>query len=121
MVNELLMHCLASILHLDTVLPRQHAPFQNEANNRLQPYPVIQVGEHEGAFAAHFLAVPFHYIQGGVHLFGDVDLVDDQQVGFGDTRAAFAGDLVAGGDVDHVQGEVAQFRAEGGGKVVAAG
>jgi len=56
-----------------------------------------------------------------VYLFGNVDLVDDQQVGFGDAGAAFAGDLVAGGHVDHVQGEVAQFRAESGGEVVAAG
>ncbi len=56
-----------------------------------------------------------------MYLFGDVDFVDDQQVGFGDARAAFAGDFVAGGDVDDVQGEVGQFRAEGGGEVVAAG
>jgi len=56
-----------------------------------------------------------------VHLLGDVDLVDDQQIGLGDAGAAFAGDFVAGGDVDHVEGEVGQFRAEGGGKVVAAG
>jgi hypothetical protein len=31
-----------------------------------------------------------------VHVFGDVDFVDNQQIGFGDARAAFAGDFVAG-------------------------
>ena len=56
-----------------------------------------------------------------MYLFGDVDFVDNQQVGFGDAGAAFSGDFVAGGHVDHVQGQVAQFRAEGGGEVVAAG
>jgi len=30
-----------------------------------------------------------------VHVFSDVDFVDDQQVGFGDARAAFAGLKVA--------------------------
>ena len=31
-----------------------------------------------------------------VHVFGDVDFVDNQQVGFGDAGAAFAVDFVAG-------------------------
>ena len=56
-----------------------------------------------------------------MYLFGDVDFVDDQQVGFCDAGAAFAGDFVAGGDVDDVEGEVRQFGAEGGGEVVTAG
>ncbi len=56
-----------------------------------------------------------------MYLFGDVDFVDDQQVGFGDAGAAFAGDFVTGGHVDHVEGQVAQLRAEGSGEVVAAG
>lgn len=66
------------------------------------------------------LAVPLHHIHGGMHLLGDVDLVDDHQVGFGGAGAAFAGELVGGGKVDHVQGEVAQCRAEGGGGGISA-
>lgn len=27
---------------------RQHSAFQNESDDRLQPYPVVQIGEHEG-------------------------------------------------------------------------
>src|SRR4051794_23634788 len=50
---------------------------------------------------------------------GEVDLVDDQQVAAGDPGAALPGDLVPGGDVDHVNREVGQFGAEGGGEVVA--
>ena len=34
---------------------------------------------------------------------------------------AFRGNLVAGGDVDHVDGEIGQFRREGRGQIVAAG
>ena len=51
---------------------------------------------------------------------GEVDLVDHQQVAAGDARPALARDLVAGGDVDHVDREIRQLRAEGGGQVVAA-
>lgn len=99
----------------------EHAALQDEADDGLQPYPVVQVGKDEGAVAAHFLGVPLHDFQGGVDVFGDVDFVDDQQVGFGDAGAAFPGDFVAGGDVDDVQGKVGEFGAECGGEVVAAG
>ena len=51
---------------------------------------------------------------------GQVDLVDDQQVAAGDPRSALARDLVAGGHVDDVDGDVGQFGAEGGRQVVAA-
>ena len=92
----------------------EHALLQDEGDDFFQPYPVVQVGEDEGAFAAHFFAVPVHDVEGGVDLFGDVDFVDDQHVGFGDAGAALAGDFVAGGDVDDVEGQVAEFGAEGG-------
>ena len=51
----------------------------------------------------------------------EVDLVDDQQVALGDAGAALARDLVAGGDVDHVERQVGELGAEGRGEVVAAG
>ena len=39
----------------------------------------------------------------------------------GDARSALARDLVAGGDVDDVDGDVGEFRAKGRRQVVAAG
>ena len=50
----------------------------------------------------------------------EIGLVDDQQIGPGDAGAALARDLVAAGDVDHVERQVGQLGAEGGGQVVAA-
>ena len=50
----------------------------------------------------------------------EVGLVDDQQVGLRDAGAALARDLLAAGDVDHVEREVRQLGAEGRGEVVAA-
>jgi len=63
---------------------RQHAPFQNKADNRLQPYPVVKVRKHKWPLAAHHFGIALHDVQRGVHVFGDVDFVDDQQVGFDD-------------------------------------
>ena len=40
----------------------------------------------------------------------EVDLVDDQEVGAGDAGAALGRDLVAGRDVDDVDGEVGELR-----------
>ena len=51
----------------------------------------------------------------------EVDLVDHQQVRAGDAGAALGGDLVAGGDVDHVDREVGEFGRERRGEIVAAG
>ena len=50
----------------------------------------------------------------------EVDLVDDQQIGFGDARAALARNFIAGGDVDHVERKVGKLGAEGCREIVAA-
>ena len=51
---------------------------------------------------------------------GQVGLVDDQNVGLGDSRAVLAGNLVACGHVDHIDEKIHQRRAEREGEVVAA-
>ena len=43
-----------------------------------------------------------------------VGFVDDQKVGFGDRRAAFARDFFACGHINHIECQIRQFRAEGG-------
>ena len=50
----------------------------------------------------------------------EIDFVDYQQVRLGDTGSAFAGDFVAAGYVDHVNGVVDQLLAEMRREVVAA-
>jgi hypothetical protein len=63
--------------------------------------------------------VGLHHRQIGAHMRGQIGLVDDKQVAFGDAGAAFARDFFASGDVNHVNGQVREFGAEGGGQVVA--
>ena len=61
-----------------------------------------------------------HHFQVGTHVGGQVGFVDDKQIAFGDARAAFTGNFFARGHVDHINRQIAQFGAEGGGQVVAA-
>jgi hypothetical protein len=51
---------------------------------------------------------------------GQVGLVDDEEIALGDAGAALARNLLACCHVDHVDGQIRQFGAEGGGQVVAA-
>ena len=69
---------------------------------------------------AHAGGVGVHDVQVGAHVGGEVGFVDDEEIAFGNARAAFARDFFASCNVDHVDGEVGQFGAEGGGQVVAA-
>ena len=56
----------------------------------------------------------------GAHKGSEVNLVDDQQVTTGDARPPLARDSVACGDVDDVDRQIGELRAEGRGEIVAA-
>lgn len=76
--------------------------------------------EAHGSVSAPLRRVVSHHLQVGAHSPGQVGLVDDQQIGAGDSRAALAGHLVAARDVDNEGLVVDESAAEGGGEVVAA-
>jgi hypothetical protein len=50
-----------------------------------------------------------------------IDLVDDKEIGTRDSGATFRRNLVAGGNVDDVDGEVGEFGREGRGEIVSPG
>ena len=79
---------------------------------------MFEAGEDGGSFAAHHAGVVFHDAEVCANEFGQVGFVDDEEVRLGDAGAAFAGDFVACGDVDDVDGVVDEFFAEVGGEVV---
>src|SRR5215471_158661 len=82
--------------------------------------PVLRVGEDERSGAAHAACVPLHDIEAGTDQRVEIDLVDNKQIRAGDTRAAFARDLVAGDDVDDVDRQIGEFRRESCREIVAA-
>ena len=51
---------------------------------------------------------------------GEVGFVDDEEVALGNARTAFARNFFTSGHVDHIDRQVAQFRAEGRRQIVAA-
>ena len=85
------------------------------------PLPGAQIGEDEGPRAAHALGLALHGFQRRADIGREIDLVDHQKVGAGDARAALRRDLVAGGDVDDVDGQIGKLRRKRRGEIVAAG
>ena len=93
----------------------------NEGRDLIDAFAFAQIGEHERPLPPHPLGVALHHFERGADVGREVDLVDDEEIGAGDAGAALPRDLLAGGDVDHVEGEVGELRREGGGEIVAAG
>lgn len=106
------------------ILLGQHSLGFDKGHHLGQASERLQVG-HDKWFetqgiGAHTAGVGFHHIQVRADVWGQVGFVDDEQVALGDARATFAGDFFARSHVNHVDGEVAELGAEGGGQVVAA-
>ena len=78
------------------------------------------LGEHERPGAAHAAGIARHHVEVGADERRQVGLVDDEQVGLRDSRAALARNLVAARHVDHVDREVGELAAELRREVVAA-
>ncbi len=95
-------------------------------NSTIWPRPLVEaligleIAEHERPLAAHFFGIAVHDFERCAEHGREIDFVDYQQIGFGDAGPALARDLVAGGDVDHVEREIGEFGAECRGEVVAA-
>jgi hypothetical protein len=86
----------------------------------VQPLAGEAVCEHERPVLANDSGVMLHHVESRPHVRCQIDLVDHQQVRFGDARSALARDLVALRNVDHEDEVVSQCRTEGQGQVVTA-
>src|SRR5262245_8386810 len=80
---------------------------------------ILQIGKDKRSVLAHKLRITVHALQRCADIGGEVDLVDEQQVRACDARTTFAWHLVAGGDIQHVNPDIDQFGAKGGGDIVA--
>src|SRR5919109_2900551 len=96
----------------------QHVAF-DPGDDLGDAFAALQVGEDEWAVAAHFLRITAHHLEIGTHGRGEVDLIDDQEVGTCHAWPSLAWDFIAASDVDDVDRDIDQLRAERGGQVVA--
>jgi hypothetical protein len=78
----------------------------------VEPLAYTQIGENEGPLPPHAFGVALHHLERGPDMRGEVDLVDDQEIGAGDAGAALGGNLVARGDVNDIDGEVGKLWRE---------
>ena len=79
----------------------------------------FEVGEEEGAVAAHEFGVVGHDVEICADMGSEGDFIDEEEVAVADGGAAFAGDFVSFGDIDDVDEDVHQFGRECGGEVIA--
>lgn len=93
---------------------------QNVGHDAVDALAGLDLGEDEGSVAAHSQGVTFHDAQVRAYCGREIDLVDHQQIALGDAGAALAGDLVAAGNVDDLNGEVGEFPTEAGRQIIAA-
>ncbi len=97
------------------------ASVHDEGDDGVDAVSCLDVREHERTISAHTPGIAVHHLEAGSDQRRKIDLVDHQQVAAGDARTALAGNLVASGNIDHVDRDVSKFGAEGCGKIVAAG
>src|SRR4029453_2175074 len=97
--------------HQKSARLNQGAPLWTNATERGSTHALsaLEIGEHEGTFAAHLSRVALHYVEGRAHHRREVDLVDDEKIGSCDAGAALARNLVPRGHVDHVERQVGQL------------
>lgn len=94
---------------------------QYQVNDVINAHILLYLGENGWPPFPHLPRIPLHDAQIGTHGFGQVRLIDDQQVALRDARAALPGDLVTTADINHVNDEIGQFSRVVGGQVVAPG
>ena len=102
--------------------PAASPPFSSmKSTTASTPSPARTLVKTNGRAPAHALGVALHHLERGADMRGEVDLVDDQEVGAGDAGAALRGNLVPRGDIDHVDREIGELRRERRREIVAAG
>src|SRR5262249_26443505 len=105
-------------LRVEWTLVQQLLP--NPPDHLLQACATFEVREEEWAFTAHHPGVAGHDVEARTDVRGEVGLVDHEEIRTGHARTPLTRDLVAPGDVDHIDGRVHELGAEAGRQVVAA-
>src|SRR4029077_6230411 len=98
---------------------REPALFNNEARNLMDALAAFHVGKDKRPVRAHSQRVGFHDLKVGTYQGCQVNFVDDQKIGPRNARAAFARYFFALRNVDDIDGQVGELRAERCGEIVA--
>jgi len=63
-------------------------------DHRVQPFAAHQVREHERLTLSHYPGIPFHDLQAGADIRGQVDLIDHQQIALRNAWSALTRDQI---------------------------
>ena len=92
----------------------------NPIDDHVDSGAIFEIGEDVRFASANSRGVSLHNFQAGADVRSQVNLVNDQKSGVGDSGSAFSRNFVALGNVNHVNRSVDQFRTERSGQVVSA-
>src|SRR6267142_6328502 len=82
---------------------------------------VLCLGEYAGAVSAHQLGVTLHNLEISTDGLREISFVDNEEVRLRNAGTAFAGNFVAAGDINDIDGVIREFTTEMGGKVIPTG
>lgn len=89
-------------------------------NHIIQADFVAQIGKNKRPGLAHAARVAVHHFQGSADIGGEVNFIDNQQIGAGDAWPAFARDFIAPGHIYNINENVYQVGAESRCQIIAA-
>ena len=98
----------------------QAAGINKEIDKLINPHTLAHRPEYEGKIAPAGRRIGPHPIKIDLDMRGKLDLVDHQHVGFQQSRPFLARDIGAHADINDVDRQIHQFRAEGCGQIVTA-
>src|SRR5256885_13694840 len=84
----------------------------NPSVHLVEPLSYLEIRKEIGQVAPHSLAVPIHHGQIGSDMRREIDLVDHQEIGPGNSGTTFARDLITGCHIDHIDDSVRELSAE---------
>src|ERR1700756_4724159 len=99
--------------------PGQSAFLDDKACDSLDTFAALQIGKNERPLDTHSQSVRFHYLKICAYEGSQIYLVDDEKIGAHNPGAALPWNFLAFRYIDHVNGQVGEFGAEGCRKVIA--
>ena len=98
----------------------EHTRSLNEGGDFGEAKAILEIAHHKWAIPSHFSGISFHDFQRSADVWSEVNLVNDQKVGFGDAWSSFAGDFFPTGHINDINRQIGKFRTESRGQVIAA-
>ena len=84
----------------------EHTRSLNEGGDFGEADALLEITHHEWAIPPHFSGISFHDFQRCADVGSEVNLVNDQKIGFRDAWSSFAGDFFTTGNINDIDRQI---------------